>query len=116
MLAALLAMRELAAGGRCIAVLGLMAEQGQRSAAAHAELGKAAARLGVDHLLAVGGMARPVVEAARGAGLAQARHYADWERAAAAVKRLVLPGDLVLVKGSRVARLERVVEQLKSCL
>jgi len=116
MRAALQVTRELANGGRCIAVLGEMAELGEKSAAAHAELGQEAARLGVDHLLAVGGTARAVVEAARAAGLAHARECPDWECAAAAVKRLALPGDLVLVKASRVARLERLVEELKRCL
>jgi len=116
MLAALQVLRELADGGRCIAVLGEMAEQGEKSAAAHAELGQVAARLGVDHLLAVGAVARAIVEAARAVGLAHARECPDWECAAAAVKRLAVPGDLVLVKASRVAGLERVVEELKRCL
>jgi UDP-N-acetylmuramoyl-tripeptide--D-alanyl-D-alanine ligase len=96
-------------------VLGEMLELGPESARLHADCGRAAVRARVDVLVTVGGdPARALGEAAVEAGLARAAvtHVADSAAAADLVERLVQPGDLVLVKGSRGVRLERVVERL----
>ena len=92
-----------AAGRRTIAVLGEMAELGEGAAAFHAEIGAAAAELGIDVVIAVGGGL-----AARYGGLPAAKPA----EAAGLVRELLEPGDVVLVKGSRVARLETVAEAL----
>jgi UDP-N-acetylmuramoyl-tripeptide--D-alanyl-D-alanine ligase len=100
---------------RRIAVLGEMLELGPESAALHARVGRAAARAGVALLVSVGGdPARSLGEGAREAGLAAdaVRHAATSDEAAAIVADLVRAGDLVLVKGSRGVRLERVVDRL----
>jgi UDP-N-acetylmuramoyl-tripeptide--D-alanyl-D-alanine ligase len=110
---ALETLRELADGGRRIAVLGEMAEQGVHAEAAHAEIGRLAAESGVDLLCVVGEKAQRLAEAAREAGLAQVREFTDCQIAADTVAEVVRPGDWVLVKASRVARLERVVERLR---
>jgi UDP-N-acetylmuramoyl-tripeptide--D-alanyl-D-alanine ligase len=52
------------------------------------------------------------VEAAREAGLAEARHVTKFEDAVAYLLKRLVPGDTVLVKGSRGMRLERVVDAL----
>ena len=62
----------------------------------------------------MGEAARPVCEAARLECMSpdEAVWVADADAAAAVVRDGVRPGDVVLVKASRVARLERVVAAL----
>jgi len=96
-----------AAGRRRVAVLGDMAELGQDAPAYHERVGRAAAA-NADVLVAVGELARGYL----GAGVAQERHAATVEDAVTAVDELVRPGDVVLVKASRSAGLERVAEAL----
>jgi len=113
MLAALQTLKELACKGRRVAVLGDMAELGAHSEGAHEEVGRQAAELGIAQLFAVGKMAPVTGRAARAAGLNRVFEFADVETAAAAVKSFVKPGDLVLLKASRVMRLERIAELLR---
>ena len=114
MLAALETLRELPCKGRRVAVLGDMAELGAHSQSAHEEIGRRAAELGVGQLFAVGKMASVVARAARAAGLNRVFEFSDVETAAAAVKRFVKTGDVLLLKASRATRLERVVEVLRT--
>jgi UDP-N-acetylmuramoyl-tripeptide--D-alanyl-D-alanine ligase len=100
---------------RRVAVLGEMLELGPESVRLHEECGRAAVRSKIDVLVTVGKeSARALGEAAVAAGLARAAvtHFADSTAAAEAVAALVQSGDVVLVKGSRGVRLERVVERL----
>jgi UDP-N-acetylmuramoyl-tripeptide--D-alanyl-D-alanine ligase len=113
MLVGLQTLRDLPCPGRRIAVLGPMGELGEHAAAAHAEVGRCAAELGVNRLFAIGAHAASLAEAARDAGLAEVEEFADAGVAAAAVKQCVRAGDVVLVKASRAARLEQVVERLR---
>lgn len=91
-------------------VLGDMAELGPESEAMHAEIGCYARDAGVERLLAVGPRSRVAVEAF-GSG---ATWYADAGKLANAVRAELRPGVTVLIKGSRVNRLERVAEALAS--
>jgi UDP-N-acetylmuramoyl-tripeptide--D-alanyl-D-alanine ligase len=104
-----------APAGRRIAVLGEMLELGAHATARHQDVGRAAAKAGVDVLFAVGGhAAHALADAALAAGMARAavRHFATSDEAADAVAALVTRGDLVLVKGSRGVKTDRVVERL----
>src|ERR1035437_7472244 len=112
--AALQTLRELPCKGRRVAVLGDMAELGAHSEAAHEEIGRRAAELGVGQLFAVGKMAPVVGRAARDAGLNRVFEFADVDTAAAAVKSFVKRGDVVLLKASRASRLERIGEVLRA--
>jgi UDP-N-acetylmuramoyl-tripeptide--D-alanyl-D-alanine ligase len=114
MLAALEVLRELPCKGRRVAVLGDMAELGPHSAGAHAEVGRRAAELGVEQLIAVGQMAGTMAQAARAAGLSRVIELADAQAAAAAIKSFLKPGDTVLLKASRAARLERIAQALQA--
>jgi UDP-N-acetylmuramoyl-tripeptide--D-alanyl-D-alanine ligase len=113
MLAALRVLKELPCEGRRVAVLGDMAELGTHAEAAHAEVGRHAAELGVGQLFAVGKMAGTLARGAREAGLTRVIELTDVEAAAAAVKTFLKAGDVVLLKASRATRLERIAEQLK---
>jgi UDP-N-acetylmuramoyl-tripeptide--D-alanyl-D-alanine ligase len=106
-----------ASATRRLAVLGEMLELGDRTAALHAEVGRAAAEKGVDLLFAVGGApATALADAAVAAGMAasRVRHFATSDEAAEAVADAIAPGDVVLVKGSRGVKTDRVVDRLKA--
>jgi UDP-N-acetylmuramoyl-tripeptide--D-alanyl-D-alanine ligase len=90
-------------------VLGEMAELGAHSLAAHAEVGEYARQRGVTRLIACGAPARAAV-AAFGP---RATWFADVPGLAEAVAAELAPCMTVLVKGSRINRLERVVERLR---
>jgi len=113
MLAAFQTLQDIPCKGRRVAVLGDMAELGSYSEAAHIEVGKRAGEAGVDQLFAIGKMASVIAKAARDAGLNRVFEFLDADAAASAVKSFVKPGDVVLLKASRVARLERVAEALR---
>jgi UDP-N-acetylmuramoyl-tripeptide--D-alanyl-D-alanine ligase len=98
--------------GRALAVLGLMAEIGPTAEAAHEAVGRRVAELGVDELVVVGAGASGYARGARAAGASTVHEVADVPAAVALVTRLVAPGDVVLVKASRVAGLERVAAAL----
>jgi UDP-N-acetylmuramoyl-tripeptide--D-alanyl-D-alanine ligase len=101
--------------GRKIAVLGEMLELGEQSAEMHARCGARAARSGLALLLTVGGEpARAMGAAAVQTGMKPSAvlHAATSDEAAETVLRHVRPGDIVLVKGSRGIKTDRVVERL----
>jgi UDP-N-acetylmuramoyl-tripeptide--D-alanyl-D-alanine ligase len=103
--------------GRRIAVLGEMLELGEAGEALHRAAGEEAARAGLGALVAVGGSnARALADAAVVAGMpsASVHHQTDSSAAADLVARLVKPGDIVLVKGSRGIRTEIVADRLKA--
>jgi len=114
MIAALETLCALPLQGRRVAVLGDMAELGAQSEAAHAEIGRRAAELGIGQLFAIGKMAPVMAAAARKAGLSRVIEFADVEAAKNAVKAFLKSGDVVLLKASRASRLERLAETLKS--
>jgi len=101
-------------GRRTIAVLGEMKELGEASAAAHAEVGGAAAELGVDVLLGIGEPARAMVEGANNvtSWSGTAVSVPDRPAALAWLRDNVAAGDAVLVKASRGAALELVAQGL----
>jgi len=98
--------------GRKVLVLGDMLELGPQEADFHRQAGEQAASRGIHVLVGVGPRARIAVEAARRAGIAEVRHVDDSSQAARDLKAWLRPGDLVVVKGSRAMKLEKVVEAL----
>jgi UDP-N-acetylmuramoyl-tripeptide--D-alanyl-D-alanine ligase len=112
--AALKAARWMAGAGRCVAVLGVMAELGPIADDEHLRIGGLSARLGIDELVVVGREARMIAVGAEREGFEPERIHLcdDVAEAGELLPGLVRPGDLVLVKASRVARFERLVEAL----
>jgi len=114
MQAALESLVRLRGSGRAFAVLGDMGELGTHAEAGHRGVGALAGELRVDALFALGKHAPLVREAAIAAGLpaAHARVAASHAEIAGALRGALQAGDVVLVKGSRSMRMERVVEAL----
>lgn len=112
---ALETLARLPSSGARHAVLGQMGELGDEAPAAHAELGRLAGELGLDGLWLLGDHAGRSAEAAEAAGLATERIVvgADHAAIASGLRARIGKGDRILVKGSRAARMERVIELLE---
>ncbi|TYC10989.1 UDP-N-acetylmuramoyl-tripeptide--D-alanyl-D-alanine ligase [Actinomadura syzygii] len=112
--AALDVLAHMARGRRAFAVLGEMAELGDSSPAEHAKIGAHAARCGLAGLVVVGANAAPIADGAAqvGSWTGECVQVDDVGAAVTAIGGRLAPPDVVLVKGSRVAGLERVAEAI----
>jgi UDP-N-acetylmuramoyl-tripeptide--D-alanyl-D-alanine ligase len=99
---------------RRILAAGEMLELGPDSAKLHRDAGRCAASRKLDCVVAVQGDAVEIVNGAIEAGMpaSQAHFFDDSTAAAAFLADFVRPGDLLLVKGSRGVKMERIVEAL----
>jgi UDP-N-acetylmuramoyl-tripeptide--D-alanyl-D-alanine ligase len=115
MAAGLKTARWIARQGRLAAVLGHMAELGPIAFDEHERLGELVVRIGVDRLVTVGEPARAIARAAVREGQLpeDVASYDEASEATADVRTWARRGDTVLIKGSRVAGLERVAEALR---
>jgi UDP-N-acetylmuramoyl-tripeptide--D-alanyl-D-alanine ligase len=110
--AAITTLVSLSSGKKAIAVLGDMLELGSAGPEAHREIGRVAARCKVDFFILIGTLAAHIGEGAREKGMpadhvVEARSHAD---AAQLLKKLSRPGDVVLIKGSRGMKMEKILE------
>jgi UDP-N-acetylmuramyl pentapeptide synthase len=115
MLAAIDTVADLAklGGGRAVALLGEMRELGAFAPLEHGKVGDAAARRGLALVGAFGIDALPIAQKAAAGGV-PVRHEAEDEGALYAwFKSRLLPGDRILVKGSRGIHMERFIERLR---
>jgi UDP-N-acetylmuramoyl-tripeptide--D-alanyl-D-alanine ligase len=88
-------------GTRRIAVLGEMLELGDEAPKAHWDVGQEAGKLGVDFVIAVGqNMAKQLALGAADAGV-DAAIVADNSTATELLSKMLQPGDVVIIKGSR---------------
>jgi UDP-N-acetylmuramoyl-tripeptide--D-alanyl-D-alanine ligase len=113
-LKALVTMARSRPGARSWAVLGPMAELGERADEEHDGLGRLAVRLRVDRLIAVGPEARLIHAGAahEGSGGQESESVADADAAIAVLRAGLRPGDVVLVKASNAVGLRRVARAL----
>ena len=116
MAAALKAARWMAGDGRAIAVLGEMAELGAIADEEHEHVGELVARLGIERLVVVGPRAARIAAGAIREGVEPDRVVTvdTVEDALEEVRSAARPGDVVLLKASRVVELERVADWLRA--
>ncbi len=113
MMAALNLLEDIANGHRLIAVLGDMYELGSHAEAGHRRVGGRAAQI-LTKLITVGTLARWIADEALACGMRSADvHPVDANTDAIGVLQGMLrPGDIILVKGSRAAAMENIVDAL----
>ncbi|MCX7871963.1 MAG: UDP-N-acetylmuramoyl-tripeptide--D-alanyl-D-alanine ligase [Verrucomicrobiae bacterium] len=114
MTAALNWLSELQCNGKKIAVLGTMAELGEFTETEHIEIGKLAATLSIDILIAVGEYAPLLAKGAKDSTNKKIEVFLDIKDAANRLKQICSKDDILLVKASRSARLEQIINLLKS--
>ena len=104
-----------AGGRRLVFICGEMAELGEQSEELHAELGTFIAGAKVQLLLAVGKLAKVTAESARANAQRdlQIKYFEDTPSACNKLHEFIRDYDIILVKGSRTAKLETAVEKLK---
>lgn len=100
---------------RKVAVLGDMLELGEKEAEFHLRAGKQVTEYGWDVLVTIGLLSSYMADGAVASGMSKDHvfSFATSEEAAEKIPSLIQEGDLVLVKGSRGLKTERVVEKLK---
>jgi len=98
------------AKGRKLAAIGDMLELGTAAQAAHEKVGRQLAAAGVETVLALGDMARVAAETARDHGVAMVVACPDHPAAIALLRKILLPGDTLLLKGSRGMTMEKLLD------
>ena len=98
------------AAGRRIAVLGRMGELGESAEQGHRMVGEAAVREHIDCVVGVGDETQWITETAWRGGVEKVMKVETTDEATKMLRQYARPGDLVLIKGSRSARMERIVE------
>lgn len=101
--------------GYRLLVLGDMGELGSEAREYHAEVGQHALQAGIDNLFTLGVLSQSASEAFNGQG---GRHFSSLENLLTAVRQVISDHSsrqlvTILVKGSRSARMERVIEALQ---
>lgn len=100
-------------GGRRVAILGDMNELGGESAKLHEDIGKKAAQLGLDVLLACGTLSENTYNGFISAGGRKAEYFRDKASLISGLASLVSVGDTVLVKASHSGHFEEIVSALE---
>jgi UDP-N-acetylmuramoyl-tripeptide--D-alanyl-D-alanine ligase len=115
MIAALDTLAELPSQYRRIAILGDMKELGDLTATAHLQVASTLLHPSPDVIVTVGPLSKQIDDYLlkfQTEASPEMHHFNDTEAAAGAVKQIVRPGDLVLVKGSRAMQMEKIVAAL----
>jgi UDP-N-acetylmuramoyl-tripeptide--D-alanyl-D-alanine ligase len=114
MKAAINVLASMDAAGRRICILGDMFELGEYAEEEHKQIGRFAAEKGIDLVLAVGKMAKAVINGASMSGKNQQLYCFDHnEEVIGSLKGILKPQDMILIKGSRGMNMENIVESLR---
>ncbi|MHB1392280.1 MAG: UDP-N-acetylmuramoyl-tripeptide--D-alanyl-D-alanine ligase [Clostridia bacterium] len=113
--AAIDVLQSLKSGGRSVCITGDMLELGDVSEEEHYNIGAYAAAIGVDIIAAVGNFSEAVKRGAEASGMDSKNIYAFpvKKEAALLMDKIIKPGDVVLVKGSRAIKMEYIVDLLR---
>jgi UDP-N-acetylmuramoyl-tripeptide--D-alanyl-D-alanine ligase len=115
MKAAITTLRTLRRNNRSLFVAGDMLELGDQAESLHKQVGAWAAAANIDKLLITGEFASAVAAGAINAKVSPADIFTGTQaEILATLKQLLKPGDWILIKGSRGARMETIVKGLKS--
>jgi UDP-N-acetylmuramoyl-tripeptide--D-alanyl-D-alanine ligase len=103
---------------RGLLVLGDMLELGPGSAAAHEKAGERIGKMRVEHLFLLGDQAQHLAKGAKAAGIAEQKVFLarDRREVLEGLRKVIEPGDWVLVKGSRRMQMEWIIEGLADFL
>ncbi len=113
MAAAIEALADCRTAGKKIIVSGDMLELGPRAKAMHEGLGRAIAKSPAEVLITLGALSKFTNRTAAQKGVKVLFHAATRGEAAGFLKKTAKPGDVVLVKGSREMRMEKIIEEFK---
>ena len=101
-------------GKRKIAVLGDMLELGQGSEKFHRQVGGIVTKLGIDYLITFGEESKYIFDEARKTGFSvdQSFQFDDIEKIIDFIKNLIIPDDILLIKGSRAMKMEEIIKKV----
>lgn len=104
----------LAEGARRIAAMGDMLELGPLAESSHQDVGRLVAEKGIDMLVTCGTLAHIMADAAKAAGMPEERifTFSESREAGRFIQSRLMPQDVVLIKGSQGARMERIAKEL----
>ncbi len=112
--AALETLARLPTAGRRIAVLGKMGELGEETESGHRRVGEAAAHEKLDQVIAVGSNGEHIARGVAGSSATKIEWVPSVQDAASWLREFARPEDLILIKGSRSAGMERILALLTS--
>ncbi len=105
---------EMPATGYRFAVFGDMLELGSLSEEGHQQVGRELVRLGIDYLFVIGERSRDIARGAKAAGMSEDKiyHFPYTMEGGTFLQERLREGDVVLVKGSRGAKMEQIVYEI----
>ncbi|MBI3358671.1 MAG: UDP-N-acetylmuramoyl-tripeptide--D-alanyl-D-alanine ligase [Nitrospirae bacterium] len=100
---------------RKVAILGDMLELGNAAKSAHRDLGRKVAQHRIDRLITVGKFSAVVAQAAEEEGMGKETISAYENLKSVDLAHEIQKGDIVLIKGSRGMRMERLLDSPQEC-
>ncbi|MBT4849969.1 UDP-N-acetylmuramoyl-tripeptide--D-alanyl-D-alanine ligase [Candidatus Parcubacteria bacterium] len=100
--------------GRKIAVFGDMLELGSLTESGHKEVGRDLVNMGVDYLFVIGERSRHIAHGAKESGMSEDKifHFPKTMEAGIFLQERIKENDVILIKGSRGAKMEQVVYEI----
>ena len=104
---------ELSPSARKIVIIGDMLELGPDAGAVHYRIGRKIAERGIDVLITVGDLSKQVCRAANRYGMKKEEIFdcISHTEAGRCLLDIIRAGDIVLIKGSRAMRMERIIQE-----